>query len=192
MSVDCCEGEKVSFRGQFLISIFLNFWKNHTNRQNSALWCWKKHKFSLQKIFRQIDHLVTSLVKTLLSRNSCQKVREKFRNFHIVAGRAQKSTFHYIIFTKNFNVELCKWNVLFISRRKSLIVRFLKLQFDVNFPSNCLFWSIHGNLTEISINLEIFREINMQVKVHLVCERKSASYSTLQIPKYMRFPQKKS
>ena len=38
-----------------------------------------------RKKFRQISSIVTSLVKTLLSRNFCQKrVRVKFRNFHNV------------------------------------------------------------------------------------------------------------
>ena len=43
---------------------------------------WKNEKFSLaEKIFREIDSLVTSLVKPLLSRNFCQKsVRENFYN----------------------------------------------------------------------------------------------------------------
>ena len=43
-------------------------------------------KFSLtKKIFRQINSLVNYLVKTLLSRNFCQKcMRENFRNFHTV------------------------------------------------------------------------------------------------------------
>ena len=50
---------------------------------------WKNEKFSLtEKIFRQINSLVTSLVKSLLSRNFCQKsVRENFRNFHTVPSR---------------------------------------------------------------------------------------------------------
>ena len=41
-------------------------------------------KFSLiEKIFREINYLVISLVKTLLSRNFCQKgVKDNFRNFH--------------------------------------------------------------------------------------------------------------
>ena len=40
---------------------------------------------SHQKIFRQINSLVTYLVKLLLPRNFCQKcVRENSRNFHTV------------------------------------------------------------------------------------------------------------
>ena len=47
---------------------------------------WKLQKFTLtEKKFRQINYLVISLVKTLLSRNFCQKrVRVNFRNFHTV------------------------------------------------------------------------------------------------------------
>ena len=47
---------------------------------------WKNAKLSLtEKIFREINSLVTSLVKTVLSRNFCQKcMRENFRNFHTV------------------------------------------------------------------------------------------------------------
>ena len=36
-----------------------------------------------EKIFREINSLVTYLVKMLISRNFCQKsIREIFRNFH--------------------------------------------------------------------------------------------------------------
>ena len=49
---------------------------------------WKNEKFSLtkkRKKIRQINSLVTYLVKPLLSRNICQKwVRENSRNFHTV------------------------------------------------------------------------------------------------------------
>ena len=47
---------------------------------------WKNEKFFLtKKIFRQINSLVTYLVKLLLSRNFYQNcVRENFRNFHTV------------------------------------------------------------------------------------------------------------
>ena len=45
----------------------------------------KPEILSHQKIFRQINSLVTYFVKPLLSRNFCQKcVRENFRNFHTV------------------------------------------------------------------------------------------------------------
>ena len=47
---------------------------------------WKNEQFTVaQKIFRQIISLVFSLVKTLLSRNFCQRsVTGNFRNFHTV------------------------------------------------------------------------------------------------------------
>ena len=47
---------------------------------------WKNEKFTLtQKFSRQISYLVILLVKSLLSRNFCQKrVRVNFRNFHTV------------------------------------------------------------------------------------------------------------
>ena len=47
----------------------------------------KNQKSTLtEKIFRQINYLVISIVKPLLSRNFCEKsVRENFYNFHIVA-----------------------------------------------------------------------------------------------------------
>ena len=47
---------------------------------------WKLREFSLtKKKFRQINSLATYLVKSLLSRNFCQKcLRENSRNFHTV------------------------------------------------------------------------------------------------------------
>ena len=49
---------------------------------------WKDEKFSLtKKIFRQINSLLISLVKALLSRNFCQKcVRLNCSDFHTVAA----------------------------------------------------------------------------------------------------------
>ena len=53
-----------------------------------------RNSLSPKKIFRQINSLVLSLVKsTSLSRNFCQKsVRENFRNFHTVGGRPTEQT----------------------------------------------------------------------------------------------------
>ena len=47
---------------------------------------WKLQKFTVtEKKFRQINYLVISLLKTLFSRNFCQKrVTVNFRNFHTV------------------------------------------------------------------------------------------------------------
>jgi len=66
---------------------------------------WKNEKFSLaKKIFRQINSLVTYLVKALLSRNFCQKcVRDNSRNVHTVC-----STLEYFgtIFKQHFFFEI--------------------------------------------------------------------------------------
>ena len=44
-----------------------------------------RHSLSLKKKIRQINYLVISLVKPLISRNFCEKsVRENFCNFHTV------------------------------------------------------------------------------------------------------------
>ena len=55
---------------------------------------WKKEKFTLTKLFfRQINSLVTYLLKPLLSRNFFQKSsRENSRNFHTV--HYMSSSFH--------------------------------------------------------------------------------------------------
>ena len=67
---------------------------------------WKYMKFSLTEIFfREISSLVTSLVKTLLSRNFCQKsVRVNFRNFHTVYMCVESTEIYSYtyIFSKNF------------------------------------------------------------------------------------------
>ena len=59
---------------------------------------WKIQKFTLtKKIFRQINSLVIYLVKSLLSRNFCQKcVRENFRNFHSVVTVVIFCNFHTV------------------------------------------------------------------------------------------------
>ena len=61
--------------GTFTEESFPAFPAGNRNRGNLAsLTVWKNEKFSLTKeIFRQINFLVISLVKTLLSRNICQK-----------------------------------------------------------------------------------------------------------------------
>ena len=74
---------------------------------------WKNEKFGLtEKIFRQIKSIVICLVKTLLSRNFCQKsVRPKFYNFHTV------------------------WHTLW-SLRKSYITVFWKISVKTTYFSN--------------------------------------------------------
>ena len=50
----------------------------------------KPEILSHQKIFREINYLVTLLVKPLLSRHFYQKsARENFRNFHTVFRKIQ-------------------------------------------------------------------------------------------------------
>ena len=53
---------------------------------------WKNAKFTLiEEIFRKINSLVISLVKTLISRKICQKrVRVNFYNFHTVSTTVWK------------------------------------------------------------------------------------------------------
>ena len=50
---------------------------------------WKNEKFTLtKKISRQISYLVILLLKSIISRNFCQKrVRVNFRNFHTVSSQ---------------------------------------------------------------------------------------------------------
>ena len=70
---------------------------------------WKNEKFSLtKKILRQINSLVTYLVKPILSRNFCQKcVRENSRNFHTVLTVWQLQNFSttQILREANFGEE---------------------------------------------------------------------------------------
>ena len=65
---------------------------------------WKNENFSLtKKIFRQINSLVTYLVKPLLSRNFRQKcVRENSRNFHNVTLLCYSDGLPYAITPKKF------------------------------------------------------------------------------------------
>ena len=62
---------------------------------------WNNEKFTItEKKFRQINYLVISLVKPLLSRNFCQKyVRVIFRNFYTAVLKYMISCcFHEIFF----------------------------------------------------------------------------------------------
>ena len=66
--------------------------RNNSHRyENFSLTLWKLQKFTLaEKKFRQINYLVISLVKPLLSRDFCEKsVRENFCNFHTVQFSAK-------------------------------------------------------------------------------------------------------
>ena len=69
----------------------------------------KRKIHSHQQIFRQINSLVTSLMKTLLSRNFCQKsARVNFCNFHTV---------HRIIFQENPD---CPWWYFLLTASSSI------------------------------------------------------------------------
>ena len=115
---------------------------------------WKNKKFFLtKKIFRQINSLVTYLVKPSLSRNFCQKcVRENSRNFHTVAKHNVEITEIYshtfrqkfvnvtTVLLKNITNELI-WRNIFLMRVNSSF-----------FPG--------GKIPIILILEKIFRKIN--------------------------------
>ena len=62
----------------------------------------RREILSHQKIFRQINSLLTPLVKPLISRNFCKKLREKFRNFHTAqCGKMKNLLSLAIIFRQN-------------------------------------------------------------------------------------------
>ena len=92
---------------------------------------WKNGKFSLtEKKFRQINYLVISLVKPLLSRNFCEKsVRENSGNFHTVALRSEEN--EKFTLTKKIFRQI---NYLVISLVKMLLSRnFCQKSVRVNF-----------------------------------------------------------
>ena len=71
----------------------VNFHNFHTVRfPQYTVEKWKNYSHLTQKIFRQINSLIISLVKSLLSRNFCQidKVRVNFRNFHTVCNEEKR------------------------------------------------------------------------------------------------------
>ena len=68
----------------YMIIVFTKCFWSESKFLNSYNIMWKNEKFALtEKIFRQINSLMISLVKMLLSWNFCQRsVRENIRNFH--------------------------------------------------------------------------------------------------------------
>ena len=82
------------------------FEKVHMN----PIWCtvWKLQKFSLtEKKFRQINYLVISLVKPLLSRNFCEKVWERISEFSTLCdgwGDIVTENFHSHLLNVNFQI----------------------------------------------------------------------------------------
>ena len=100
---------------------------------------WKNEKFSLtEKIFRQINSLVTCLVKPLHSRNFWQKcVRENLRNFHTVS----------LYFTGLYDASELH------SKLQNLIWRFFS-------------WNkVQTNYSVSTLEMTIFREIISLVRV---------------------------
>ena len=69
-------------------------------------------KFTLiEKIFRQINSLVISLVKTLISRKICQKsVRVNFHNFHAHTAHCNLRIFPWKYFWRKEENSIFPWN----------------------------------------------------------------------------------
>ena len=92
----------------------------------TKLWyaLWKNEKFSLTgKINRQINSLVFWSIKTLFSRNFCQKsVRLNFRNFHTVCVEKREILSHW----KKFR------------QINYLVISLLKPLFSRNFCEKCV------------------------------------------------------
>ena len=101
----------------------------------------KNHKFSLtKKIFREIDYLVTSLVKTLLSRNFCQisavctvRKNEKFSLTKKIFREINSlvTSFVNLLFSRNFCQKV--WE------RFSIISALWDILQILNFMGNCSF-----------------------------------------------------
>ena len=100
---------------------------------------WKLQKFFLtQKKFRQINYLVISLVKPLLSRNFCEKsVRENFCNFHscahpyynctkISVGCSLSTFFPYHQCFSNF---LCRPHIVIICSGRDVLKKFHEIPY---------------------------------------------------------------
>ena len=99
-----------------IFSVRVNFRNFHTVLQKFTTFTYhsveKRDILSHQWKFRQINSLVTYLVKPLLSRNFCQKcVRENSRNFHTVPSYQKFRQIKnwnlrgWIVFTKIFQVS---------------------------------------------------------------------------------------
>ena len=103
----------------------MDYWKLFALYTIHGTTVWKLRKFSLTEIFfREINSLVIYILKTLLSRNFCQKsVRVNFRNFHTVGTRA-----------KWLYKELSFW--ILIIRHQNLKITFLlkATQYNLNLP----------------------------------------------------------
>ena len=117
---------------------------------------------SHQYFFREISSLVTSLVKTLLSRNFCQKcVRVKFHNFHSTVHCAHCG--NYTILLPRFSRKNFVINFLLKKFRYSKLIWRKKIWVAANFlffhNVVCTVWKS----TIKSDHTEKFREINSLV-----------------------------
>ena len=92
---------------------------------------WKNEKFGLtEKIFRQIDSLVISLVKALLSRNFCDKiVAMKFRNFRNTLWKNKKKLNN----SHRKNISSKQRSSNFFSSKYVGFTKFLQNRVRVNF-----------------------------------------------------------
>ena len=94
--------------------------------------CEKTRNSLSTNIFREINYSVTSVVKTLLSRNFCQKsVRENFRDFHTVLCGNFRIFLPFKIYVKSIFriVKVQKWPLLPILKLSLLIYLDAFLQF---------------------------------------------------------------
>ena len=124
---------------------FRKFWHNYEkiSAQYVHTQCGKTwNSLSLKKKIRQINYLVISLVKPLLSRNFCQKsVRENFRNFHTlplllwIQNISWNRWLEYITLTK-FLLKIT-WNLI-------ILLKFVK-----NFCSHCKLWKWGSSLNPL-------------------------------------------
>ena len=117
---------------------------------------WKLQKFALtKKIFRQINYLVISLGKTLLSRNFCQKwVRVNFSNtLCITTWKLFREIHSHTFFDKNF----VKATFLLKSWFHEIFVRLERMS-RFFLPSHCVCEETKNSLSFG----KRFREINLQ------------------------------
>ena len=143
--------------------------------QNNIYTVWKNEKFALtEKIFREIDSLVTSFVNALLSRNFCSKsVRVNFSNFQTVSfGASGRSGFQLNlsdVFFSNFFRQNChhKW---LHQRTVWKLLKFTLPLFSQKFRESNVFTKVVAkellsqNVFWVRVNFstQIFREINFR------------------------------
>ena len=137
---------------------------------------WKNQNFTLtEKIFRQINYLVISLVNALVSRNFCQKcVRENFRNFHTVEIAEIFSHF----FHKNFVKAIVLLNKLLNNDLTNFfsvcIMKIYCLTFVAKIPSNHL----------AVFTKELFSKLIWRKKI---CMLQNLYFSSLRCSHFVKF-----